>query len=90
MVMHEAFICGLPVIGTNIGAMAEKITDGKNGFTFPPSDHKALAKIIRRIAENPAILNDVKKNVKNMRIPIIGQEAYAYHNHYMDVVYGKK
>ena len=89
MVMHEAFIHGIPVIGTNIGAMAEKIKHGVNGYTFPPEDYKALAEIIRNISENPEILNDLKVNVRRMLLPTIAQEAYEYHNHYVDIVYDR-
>jgi len=35
MVIQEAFTCGRPVIGSDIGGMAEKITHGVDGLHVP-------------------------------------------------------
>ncbi|MDE0866827.1 MAG: glycosyltransferase [Rubripirellula sp.] len=39
----EAFAKGTPVIASNMGAMAELIRDGKNGFLVKPGDARQLA-----------------------------------------------
>jgi glycosyltransferase involved in cell wall biosynthesis len=38
----EAFSMGTPVIASNLGAMAEMINDGYNGFLFEPGDSASL------------------------------------------------
>lgn len=43
----EAMACGLPVIATNVGSLAELVQDGVNGFLVPTDDPKA---IIERVA----------------------------------------
>jgi glycosyltransferase involved in cell wall biosynthesis len=49
----EAFSCGRPVIGTNIGSIPEVIQDGRNGLLFKPEDDYDLAaKIDWLIAHN--------------------------------------
>jgi glycosyltransferase involved in cell wall biosynthesis len=39
----EAFACGLPVIASRIGALADIVTDGKTGLMFEPSNARDLA-----------------------------------------------
>jgi len=39
---------GKPVICSNVGAMAERITDGVDGLLFEMGDPRSLAAVIRR------------------------------------------
>ncbi|MBT3069770.1 glycosyltransferase family 4 protein [Rhodomicrobium sp. Az07] len=45
-VILEAFGAGLPVIATDVGAVAELVRPGKSGFLSAPGDHKALAEVM--------------------------------------------
>lgn len=47
LVMIEAFACRLPVIASDIGAMAELVEDGKTGLLFKTGDATDLAKKIK-------------------------------------------
>lgn len=42
MTLLEAFACGTPVIGSNIGAMQSMISHGYNGLLFEPGDAGSL------------------------------------------------
>jgi glycosyltransferase involved in cell wall biosynthesis len=42
-VIGEAFACGVPVVATDVGAVAEVVEDGLSGFVVPPCDAAALA-----------------------------------------------
>lgn len=53
MTIVEAFRCKLPVIASNIGAVAELVIDGETGLTFKPGDANDLAKKIEWALENP-------------------------------------
>ncbi len=44
----EAFSRGTPVIGSDLGAMAELINDGVNGYLFSPSNPDHLGKQVRK------------------------------------------
>ena len=50
LVISEAWMFGRPVICSNVGGMAERVTDGVDGLHFEMGDPAALAMIIRRAA----------------------------------------
>jgi glycosyltransferase involved in cell wall biosynthesis len=53
MTILEAFACGVPVIGTRIGGVAEVVEDGKTGLLYSPGDLDALAERIKWAFEHP-------------------------------------
>jgi glycosyltransferase involved in cell wall biosynthesis len=44
MVLAESFSCGVPVLGSRLGAMEELIDDGQNGIHFTPGEPEDLAR----------------------------------------------
>jgi glycosyltransferase involved in cell wall biosynthesis len=59
VVIQEAFAAGVPVIASRIGALAEKIQHGANGFLFTPGDVEALRDVLKGLAENPARIENL-------------------------------
>ena len=55
MVILEAMAHGRAVIATDVGAVAEVITDGVEGFVIPPGDADALTGAMMRLAEDPSL-----------------------------------
>jgi len=51
----EAMSCGLAVVATSAGGTPEAIVDGETGIVVPPGDPEALAKGLRRLAEDDAL-----------------------------------
>lgn len=51
-VTAEAMLAGRPVIGTDCGGTAELVTDGVDGFLYPPGDDAALAERIGYFLEH--------------------------------------
>ncbi|MEH0939277.1 glycosyltransferase [Micromonospora psammae] len=45
----EGMACGLPVVGTNVGGIADTVVDGLTGDLVPPRDPRALGTAIRRL-----------------------------------------
>ncbi|MBQ0896819.1 glycosyltransferase [Micromonospora sp. U56] len=45
----EGMACGVPVIGTNVGGIADTVVDGLTGDLVPPRDPRALGTAIRRL-----------------------------------------
>lgn len=54
MVAVEAFACGVPVITSNLGAMAEIVRDGRAGLHFRSGDPKDLAQKVEWAWNHPA------------------------------------
>jgi glycosyltransferase involved in cell wall biosynthesis len=53
MTILEAFACGLPVIGSDLGSTAELIDDHRTGLLFRPSDAEDLARQVRWAFSHP-------------------------------------
>ena len=53
MTILEAFACGLPVIGSNLGSTAELIDHRRTGLLFHPGDAKNLARQVRWAFTHP-------------------------------------
>lgn len=51
----EYFAEGLPVVCTNVGGNSEIVQDGINGYLYQSRDVEALATAILKIADNPAL-----------------------------------
>lgn len=64
VVIQEAFMNGLPVICSNIGGMAEKVTHGVNGLHFEVNSPMSLATTLAALAEDPSRLDILKKGVR--------------------------
>ena len=49
----EAFACGVPVIASNVGGLAELIQHGRTGLLFPAGDARSLAGNVLRLLQMP-------------------------------------
>ncbi len=56
-VLIEAMACGVPVIGSDSGAIPEVI--GEAGLIFPEGDARALADCLRRLIDSPELRMDL-------------------------------
>jgi glycosyltransferase involved in cell wall biosynthesis len=63
LVIQEAFMNGRPVICSNVGGMAEKVTDGVNGVHFQVGDPVSLAAAIRRTVQSPATWDQMRLGI---------------------------
>ena len=60
----EAFACGLPVIASRLGAMAELVKDGETGLLFEASNAADLAEKLRWAQVNPDKMAVMGKNAR--------------------------
>lgn len=59
-VVFESLVNGIPVLGSSRGGIPEMIEDGKNGFLFDPDRPEELAGLIRKIALQPTLLDQMQ------------------------------
>jgi glycosyltransferase involved in cell wall biosynthesis len=63
LVIQEAFAHGLPVICSDIGGMAEKVTDGVDGLHFRAGDPQSLADTIERAIGTPGLWDRLRAGI---------------------------
>jgi glycosyltransferase involved in cell wall biosynthesis len=66
LTIHEAWQRGLPVLASDRGGMAELLAQG-GGATFPPGDDAALARLLERAANEPALLASWRASIPPVR-----------------------
>jgi glycosyltransferase involved in cell wall biosynthesis len=72
LVIQEAFFHGKPVICSDIGGMAEKVTDGVDGLHFRARDARDLADVIERAASTEGLWNELHDGIR----PVHAVEAH--------------
>ncbi len=60
----EAFACGVPVIATRLGAMAEIVEDGRTGMHFNPGDPVDLATKVEWAWANSSEMEEMGRNAR--------------------------
>lgn len=68
VVAVEAMACGKPVVGSNVGGIAEVIEDGIDGLLAKPKDPKDLAEKILCLFENPDMMKKMGMNGREIVI----------------------
>ncbi len=64
MTILEAFACGVPVVGTDLGGIPELVSDGENGFTCAADDPVALADKMHELAAQPRLALDMGRRAR--------------------------
>lgn len=52
LVAVEAMACGVPVIASRVGGLAETVVDGRTGVLVPPRDPGAIADAVRTVVDD--------------------------------------
>lgn len=73
LVIQEAYAMRVPVVASRLGALVEKVIDGKTGRLFPPGDVDALAEVLQDIIANPQQLAAMRANIP----PVVTIETHA-------------
>ena len=76
-VVGEAMACGLPVVSSDVGAIADLVIDGKTGWLFAPQDDNALLKCLLSVAGNPQKIKDMRLFIRNFAEKQISLSAFA-------------
>lgn len=64
LIAHEAFLVGIPVIASRLGALAEVVHDDVDGLLVPPGDVGAWAAAFQRLTDEPSLLERLRAGVR--------------------------
>jgi glycosyltransferase involved in cell wall biosynthesis len=66
-VIREAFVAGIPVIASNIGGMAEMVSDGRNGLLFEVGSAADLRRCLTRLIEEAGLATRLRADIPRMK-----------------------
>ena len=62
-VVFEAFAARVPVVATDLGGLSEFVRHGENGLLFRLDDVEDLALQLRRLVEEPGLLEELRRGI---------------------------
>lgn len=83
LVIHEAFQCGVPVVGSNIGGISDLLADGRGGCLFYAGSADNLAAVLRSLIDNPARVTGWAAQLPDVKS--IADEAREWERTYAEV-----
>ncbi len=84
LVVHEAFMAGVPVVASRIGGLADLIQHERNGLLFAPGSADDLATQLRRLLADPALLQQL--GAARTPVKSIEQDADEWDAAYAEVL----
>lgn len=85
LVVLEAFAAGIPVVGSDLGGIAEKVEHEVNGLLVPSLKVQAWSAALRRLAQDRALLRRLSANVRPPRsMRMVAQEMGAVYTQVRD------
>jgi glycosyltransferase involved in cell wall biosynthesis len=84
LVIHEAFMAGIPVVASRIGGIVDLITDGLNGLLTQPGSATELAAALRRCATDGDLLKQLSMHAAAVKT--LEQDAGEWELRYQDVL----
>lgn len=84
LVIREAFAANTPVIATHLGGMAEVVNHEVNGLLFERSNADDLASQLRRIVNEPNLIDQLKIGIPTVKT--IEEEAAELEEIYRDLI----
>lgn len=67
LVVLEAHALSLPVIGSNLGGIAELVKHGVDGWLVPANDISTWTEALKRLATDMNLLNQLRQGIKPVR-----------------------
>ncbi|MCB0012618.1 MAG: glycosyltransferase [Anaerolineales bacterium] len=67
LTIDEMFVAGLPVIGSHIGALPDKIVPEVDGLLVAPADVAAWVAALRRLLDEPELLPRLRAGIRPVR-----------------------
>jgi glycosyltransferase involved in cell wall biosynthesis len=83
LVIHEAFMAGVPVVGARIGGISDLVRDGENGLLYPPESSSALAATLSDLAKDRSRL--IALGASRTEVTTIEEDAAEWEGRYLAV-----
>jgi glycosyltransferase involved in cell wall biosynthesis len=83
LVIHEAFLAGVPVVAARSGGIPELVSDGVNGVLYEPSSPASLAHALQALLDHPARIAAMAARVPPVKT--IEQDARDWERRYDEV-----
>jgi glycosyltransferase involved in cell wall biosynthesis len=66
LVIHEAYMSGIPVVGARMGGIVDLVQEGQSGLLYAARSADSLAAALRRLLEEPGLLQRLSAQVPNV------------------------
>lgn len=87
LVIHEALMAGIPVVGARIGGIADLVENGVTGLLYEPTRPIELAAALRRLIQDPGLLPTLSEGVRKApRVKSIADDSREWERRYTDVI----
>ena len=80
LVIQEAQAAHVPVVASRLGGMRELVNDEANGLLFEPGDPHDLARQLRRLLDDPRLLEQLQSGDTSVRT--VEDEMRELSSHY--------
>jgi glycosyltransferase involved in cell wall biosynthesis len=67
LIIHEAFLAGVPVIASRIGGIPDLVRDGQNGLLFETGNPEDLRTKMAYLIDNPSLLAEYAGNAGHVK-----------------------
>jgi glycosyltransferase involved in cell wall biosynthesis len=84
LVIHEAFMHGVAVVGARVGGIPELVRDGVNGFTYEAFSSEALAAVLQQFVDDPCLA--ARMAARAPAVKTIGEDAREWEARYGTLV----
>lgn len=84
-VLSECWKCGLPVIGSQFGAVGERIVRRNGGWVIDPYNINDVVILIKILAQNPELIILYKEMVKNIKLKSVSTMIIEYNKLYEEI-----
>jgi glycosyltransferase involved in cell wall biosynthesis len=85
LVIHEAFMAGVPVVAARSGGIPELVTDGVDGVLYDPASPAALADVLRGLILRPDQLAQMAGRAPAVKT--IAEDAHDWERRYESLVH---
>lgn len=80
LVIHEAFMHGVAVVGARMGGIPDLVVDGVNGFTYEAFSSEELATVLQRFLDDPSLAERLASRAPAVKS--IGEDARDWESRY--------